>query len=301
MGKMNFEHKNIDYAVEKVVIQDEIDDTNIPIFRHLEDIDDLAKSGRNGSLVEGQEAFAEKLAKNIFDTFLTPKCQAVFIICSSKKRSFETSEMISVDLKKNNPKLKVKIVSQNSLRDIDQGRVILPEEYKVGEKFEGLQLAGKIFFKEVFGGDIEGGEDNYLYRYSDPVLLEDGNYKYPELTKYFSEPGESYKDVLLRVYEEIVSFSKQVSRFDEKIKFIICTHSLIAKIFQDLLEASQLIDDEKISLKQGTLPRVCWELFKKRPETKLVAGEFKLLPISPLFKIEIIKLLKKEIEFLKNN
>lgn len=291
--------------MKEVIIQNKIKEkeaiSEAPIFKHLKDIDDLEKSGRNGSLIEGQLAIAEKLAKDIFDNFLTPECRAVFIMCSSKKRSFETAEMISENLKKINPKLKTQIVSQNSLREIDQGKVILPAEYKAGEKFEGLQLAGKIFFKEVFGKDIEGGKDNYLYRYSDPVLLKDGNYKYPELAKYFSEPGESYKDFLLRIYGEIESFSRQASRFNEKIKFIICTHSLTAKIFQDLLEVSQLIKSGEISLKQGALPRVCWELFKKRPETKLATGEFKLLPISSLFKVEIIKLLKREIEFLKNN
>ena len=277
-----------------------MENKKIPIFRHLEDNDDLSKN-RDGSLLEGQEVVAEKLTKQIYDQYITPDCKAVFIICSSKKRSFETAEIISSNLKEINPELKVRIASEASLREIDQGKIIIPTEYNAGDKFEGLQLAGRIFFKEVFAGDKEGGVDNYSYRYSDPLLLENGNYKYPELLKYFSEPGESYKDILVRVYEQIVHFSNEVDRFNDKTKFIVCSHKQIAQIFEDLLEASDLIEKEKIPFKQGDLPRVCWELFKKRTKKGLGVGEFEFISIGKLFNRKMIELLEKEIEFLKDN
>lgn len=279
---------------------EKIRNREISIFRHLEDNDDLSDN-RDGSLIEGQEGVAEQLAKQIYDQYLTPDCRVVFIVGSSKKRSFETIELISSDLNKIDPMLKIKTSGEDSLRDIDQGGIIIPEDYKPGEKFEGLQLAGRIFFKEVFGGDWEGGVDNYSYRYSDPFLQEDGTFKYPELGKYFFKPGESYKDILTRVYTQIVDFSHKVPKFNDEIKCIVCCHRQIAQIFEDLIEAADLIERGEISIEQGDLPRVCWELFKKRNTQILGVGELKSIPIEHLFSESMVDLLKKEIEFLCDN
>lgn len=281
-------------------IMKNIENKNIPIFRHLEDEDNILEN-RDGHLLGGQEEVAKDLARKIYEEYLSDDCNAVFIMCSSKKRSYETSDMISSNLKNINPELKVKIVKNNSLREIDQGEIIIPENYETGDNFKGLLLSGGIFFKEVFGADKEGGVDNYSYRYSDPLLQDDGSYKYPELKKYFSEPGESYKEILIRIYEQIIDFSKNINRFNDKIKFVICSHGQTAQIFEDLVEASDLIQKEGATLKQGSLPRICWELFKKRSKQRLDLGEFDSISIDSMFNEEMIDLLKKETEFLKNS
>jgi broad specificity phosphatase PhoE len=272
----------------------------VPIFRHLEDEDNLLEN-RDGPIAEGQELIAEQLASTIYTEYITDECKALFIICSTKKRSLETAEMISSYLKKLDSNLKVLITKDPSLREIDQGKVILPADYNVGDKFEGLLLAGNIFFKEVFGGDKEGGQDNYSYRYSDPLLQDDGTYKYPELKEFFSEPGESYKDILVRLYEQVISFAGKAGRFNEKIKFVICSHGQTAQIFQDLVEASNLFKEKEINIKQGALPRLCWELFKKRTKQRLDLGEFDFLSMDHIFNEEMIQILKREVDFLKAN
>ncbi len=275
-------------------------ENNIPIFRHLEDEDNLLEN-RDGPVMEGQESFAEQLANQIYTEYLTDECEALFIICSAKRRSLETADMISSFLKKMSPDLRIVITQDSSLREIDQGKVILPADYVIGDTFEGLQLAGKIFFKEVFGGDKEGGHDNYSYRYSDPLLQVDGTYKYPELKEFFSEPGESYSDILIRLYEQIIAFSKKADRFNDKIKFVICAHGQTSQIFQDLVEAANLKKETAIDIKQGELPRLCWELFKRRTKQRLELGEFDFISIEHLFNNEMIEILEKEVELLKTN
>ncbi|MDP3729451.1 MAG: hypothetical protein Q8R26_01695 [bacterium] len=174
--------------------------TEILVMRHFEDIDDLLNFGRDRELIPGQEYKAIPIAQDIYAETKKEDKRAVMFICSEKKRSIQTADLIVDQLRKIDDKLKIRVTPEENLDAIYQGEPILPLDYKPGDKFVGLDLANKAFTKEVFGSD----DGNYLYKFGDPVLQEDGNYKYPELVPYFESYGESNRDLLLRIYELII-------------------------------------------------------------------------------------------------
>ncbi len=270
----------------------------IPIVRHLEDIDDLSFFGRDGSLVPGQEKKAELIAAEILSEVKSQGSSSVFFISSPRNRAFETAELIRDPLTLKQPDLKVKIACSEDMRENDQGKPVLPSNYKPGDNFEGFKIAGKIFIEEVFGADL-GGKDNLLYRYGDPVLQQDGTYKYPELRKFFETPGESYRDVLVRVYSGLISFTERLNTLSSKTKIVVITHSQIIQIFKDLVEVANLINDGKLIVNSGELPRKCWETYKKRGK-KLSSGSTEMLSIESIYNPHMIDLLKRELVILQN-
>jgi len=185
-----------------------------------------------------------------------------------------------------------------NLREIDQGKFILPEGYVAGEHFPGLKIAGRIFSTETFS-DENPQKDNLDYHFGDPLLQEDGTYKYPGLKEYFDDSGESYKDVLLRFYTQVIKLSENLERFKDKVEPVIFTHGQPHQIFTNLSEIANMIDKENFTFEPGSLPRVCWDLYKKNRKGVVPFGEMAFVSIEQLCKPKMVDLLKKEVEVLE--
>lgn len=280
---------------------------NIDSIRHLEDLDNFSFGKRDGNIIEGQDELARKYAENLANEIKMEDRKGVLFLTSSKKRCLQTADLISIDLKRLNPKIKIKIVSNQELNSLDEGIAIVPEDYKEGDKFDGFPLAANAMLKEAHATDFGGEKDNYLYKYGDPVLQDDGNYKYPELIKYFKTAGESYRDFLLRIYNTIKETAQKAEKFGENTKVVVICHAQVAHILKDIQSISEKVKSGEVEIENGELPRMCWREFIKRYENKKlnqykedVAMDFMLkLDISNLLNPEITRILDKEIVFLK--
>ncbi|MBI3633307.1 MAG: hypothetical protein HY226_03385, partial [Candidatus Vogelbacteria bacterium] len=179
---------------------------------------------------------------------------------------------------------------------IDQGKFILPADYKIGGQFLGLELANKIFSKEVFGS----ASGNLLYKFGDPVLQSDGTYKYPELVPYFESYGESNRDLLLRLYDLVIRTSKKMDKFGAKTKVVVVTHAQLYQIFRDLSTVAEMVTNGGLDLQEGELPKLCWELYSKRFKNEKPTYGVNYISIENLFDPKVVELLNREIEYLKS-
>ena len=227
----------------------------IPIVKHLEDLDDLTL-GRDSGLVANQENLAYEIAQDILELAHSEDIKTFMFYISTKKRARETAIMVRQVLRSISKKsINVLMKYSENLREIDQGSFILPPSYKPGDNFEGLSIANKILSKERFG---ESGEnnDNLFYRFGDPVKLNEGVYKYPELVNYFNAPGESYADVLIRFYTEVIAISQCFEGNKHGIYHAVFTHGQPHQIFNDLSIVSHMMCENNFRFKTGTLPRI---------------------------------------------
>ncbi len=268
---------------------------NIPVMRHFDDIDDLLKYGRDGEIIPGQEELASQFAEEIYDEVKKEGKRAVMFVCSSRIRASQTAELIVDELRKIDESLKIREVDEPALANIDQGKFILPPDYKQGDYYAGLDIANKIFAREVFSPD-----GNYLYKFGDPILQDDNTYKYPELATYFESYGENYRDFLLRIYEMILDTSGKVEKLDSKTKVVVVTHAQLYQILKDISDVAKMIKTDKLTVSPGDLPKLCWEQYQKRFKEQ-VKPEYGLnhISIENLYDSKITELLKKEIEYLK--
>lgn len=268
---------------------------NIPVMRHFDDIDDLLMYGRDNEIIPGQEKLAFQFAKEIYDEVKKEDKGAVMFICSSRIRATQTAGLIIEELRKMDETLKIRKVAEPALANIDQGKFILPPDYKQGDYYAGLDIANKIFAKEVFSPD-----GDYLYKFGDPILQADNTYKYPELIPYFESYGENYRDFLLRIYEMILETSGKVEKLESKTKAVVVTHAQLYQILKDISAVAKMIKNDGIEVRTGDLPKLCWEQYQKRfKEQVKPAYGLNHVSIEDLYDHKIIELLKKEIEYLK--
>jgi len=280
---------------------------NIESMRHFKDLDDLSSGKRDGEIVEGQEELAKKYAKDLISRMDLAGKKGVLFITSSKRRCSQTADLISVNLKELNPKAKIKIVTSQELNSLDEGVVIIPKNYKKGDKFEGFPLAANAMLKEAHSTDFGEEEDNYLSRYGDPLLQDNGSYKYPELAKYFETSGESYRDFLLRVFGIVKETAQKVEKFGKNIEVVIICHAQVTHVLKDLQSISEKVKQGELKMERGELPRMCWQEFLERyknrkvniPEEDVARSYTSILDISNLLDPKLVQTLEQEIAFLK--
>lgn len=268
-----------------------------PIIRHLEDEDDLFQK-RDGNLVAGQEAKAQDIANEIYRTALEKEKQVLVFFTSPKKRAIQTAEMVSNDIREKGTRIKIIQRAEEGIRDQYQGEVLLPEGYQVGDRLEGLALANKIFQAETFNENPE--KDNLSYAFGDPVLLEDGSYKYEELRKYFSSPGESYRDVLVRLFDSLLIFSRNVRRLEERTLPVVFTHSQVFQIFKDLEAVARKYLTNELEYKPGTIARLCWDAYRERKAIHPLSPTIDFVAIDSLLEKPILKILEQETSYLRS-
>lgn len=270
---------------------------NIPIAKHLEDEDDLFKK-RDAELIPGQDSLALNMANSIYEHAIAHNFKILLFCISPKKRAKETSDMVRKILENKPIKLNIITEIDPNLREIDQGEFVLPDTYKARDHFEGLKKASKIFSIETFDSK-DHAKDNLNYHFGDPLLQKDGTYKYPELKEYFNKEGESYKEVLLRFYNQVIKFSENMERFKDKVEPVIFTHGQPHQIFTNLAQVAEKVYKEDFYFEVGELPRICWNLYKEKRQGVIPFGQIAFVSIKHVCNHKMIDILKREIEYLK--
>ncbi len=271
----------------------------LPIIRHFDEVDNLSSDIRDGELLPDQEEKARVIAEQIMQELENYSQEAVFFVTSTRIRAIQTADLIINELKKINPDVRTLKVEEGDLCAIKEGKFILPEGYKPGDYFIGLELAADAFSNEVHAKEYGLGEDNYLYRHGDPLLLEDGTYKYPELLNYFESSGENYKEVLLRIYKLIIKTHKKVHKLSKKTKVAILTHGQPAQIFKDLNAVAAKVSAGSLDVHLGQLANLCWEEYKKRDKSERVTGQTDMISIEYLQDEDMIQILQSEVDYLE--
>lgn len=270
----------------------------IPIAEHLEDRDDLLM-GRDTELIAGQEHLAEELADKIYHHAIENGIKALIFCVSPKKRVFETAKLVEKSLRERPFKIHIVFDVDQNLREMDQGEFILPADYKAGDEFKGLSVARKIFMQEIQNPN-DPTKENLNYHFGDPVALEDGAYKYPELKEYFTEPGESFKEMLIRYFSEVVKLSENLDRFSDKTEPVVFTHGQPRQFFIILEEIAYKMMKEGYTFKLGDLPRMCRDAYKPRIQGIAPYGQVGFVSLEGVRNPEFIQLLKEEIAILES-
>lgn len=265
---------------------------DIPVIRHLDDVDDLRTYGRDGILLPEQETTAIRYANEILKRTQSEGKSAVLLLCSTLKRGVETGHLIAFQIKKEDPKIKIRLSEKNALSSLYEGVANLPDNYNAGDVFPGFSIGKKVFSQEVFGE-----KPNFLYRFGDPIKLDTG-YKYPELVGHFKEYGESYRDFLIRLFSLIIETAKNIDRTRKRTKIVVITHSQQYQMFYDLQTIAKDILTQGIVLEPGQLPLMCWKRYSER----LLAGkptyDVRYITIDSLCEDKVIDMLNREIEYL---
>ncbi len=273
----------------------------IHVAKHLHDRDDLEREGRDAGLVAGQEHLAANMADEVYRHAVEGGFNTLVFCASTKTRTIETAQMVEHSLRDKPIKLHIILETDPNLREIDQGAFILPPGYKAGDSFEGLKIAWKIFSAETFN-ERDPSKDNLDYHFGDPLRQEDGTFKYPELNNYFSERGESYRDILLRLYAQVVKLSDNMQRFGDKVRPVVFTHGQPYQIFRDLAEAADKVETEGLTFSPGGLARICQTLYmdRVRREGTIPPGKLDLVAIEHVCNPKMIELLRREMTYLEN-
>ena len=272
---------------------------NIPIIRHLDEVDDLSEDFRDGELLPDQDAKALVIAQRVYDELVNTNKKAVLFITSPRKRATATAELVGEKLRNINNNLKIRISTNDSLVAIREGRFILPEDYEAGDYFVGLERGAKFFSAEVHASDDGVSQDNYLYRFGDPLMQPDGTCKYPELAEYFSSSGENYREVLMRIYTLVIQTAINIERFSGDVYVSVLTHGQPAQMFKDLNNVATKHLSDPGDFQTGYLPKLCWEEYKSRDKNERVTGQTDFISIENLLNEDFIKILENEIEYLR--
>jgi broad specificity phosphatase PhoE len=275
-----------------------INDKKVIFAGHLEEHNDLKKWERDAPLdmdIPGNKEALSKIIDALAQKIKTSNRKAVLFISSSKLRSQQTSELIAKELKQNlGDDIKFRFNTESDLDGNDQGQFIIPDEYVAGEVFEGLKLAGKIYLSEF------SVNKNLNYRFGDPFLLENGEYKYPELLQFFSKSGESYKEPLIRIFNSVLEMSRKAEKLEQNTEIVIVAHGLTYHILQGMtIVAEDFLKDGSI-FQKGELPFKIWDEYLKRT-VELKDTAYGFIDISNLGNPELIKILQEEIDYLKDN
>lgn len=272
-------------------------DKKIIFAGHLEEHDDLKKWGRNAPLdfenPDNKEALI-KIADALVEKIKTNGRKAVLFISSSKLRSQQTSELIAKELKnKLGDDIKIRFNTESNLNGNDQGEFVLPDDYVAGQVFEGLKLAGRIYSEEF------SVNKNLFYKFGDPFLLENGEYKYPELLQFFNKSGESYKEPLIRMFNSVLNMSHKVGKFEKNTEIVIVAHGLTYHVLRGMNIVADKISVKDYIPQKGELPFKIWDEYLKR-NSELRDTAYGFLDISNLENPELIKILEEEINYLNN-
>lgn len=263
----------------------------INVTRHIEDIDDL-RDNRDGSINWEKKDDAIGIAQQIIKEANEAKSEVIFFVISPKKRVKETTGLV-IDEIRRSTKLKTVLLVERNIREIDQGKFRLPENYEYGVFIPELKKAWEVFWDETFN------KNNFLYRFGSSVN-KNGEPEYSDLEIFFISPGENYTEFCLRLYSAVLDMAKNPGLLSrEKIKIVVMTHSAPLAIFKELEEVVRKLVENSFEFETGNLMQICWENFKKR-EVDVASnfGYVETLSVNYLDNPIVIKKLEAEIEFM---
>lgn len=266
----------------------------LPVIRHFKDTDNLRDYEMDNPLMPSQEAEARTIGEQLAADVLKEEYKAILLVVSPKKRAIETAGLIQHYFHNNHDNLKVSVSINDNLRELDQGKLILPEDYVSRTFFKPLPRAWEVFWDETFVN-----YNNPLYKFGDP-MIQNNIPRYPELLGFFETYGECYRDLSLRLYTLVYEFGKNLDRF-KKIKPVVITHGSPVAIFKELELVARDIQNGKDGLKTGGLMRLTWDNFVSREKDKQHPefGSTQYISLENIANPGILKRLQDEIISLK--
>lgn len=273
------------------------------VGRHFEDIDDLTFN-RDSPLKPLDEASFELLDSNVREIISNTEAKGlhrILIISSPKIRATQTAGMIKEGIQILQPRMLVHIRPDERFAELYQGELILPPDYRVGDRVSTLPDAWVAFWKETF--TEEGEYNNPNYRFGDPVCLDAGIARYPEIVDHFSAYGECYREMCLRYYQALVDYFESSGRVkDAGINVVLMGHGATVGILSGLEGVIRHLDVEGYSVSTGGLMKACrQEYIQQRVRGETQSSRFGGLRAFSLNSVDagVVNLLKEEVEFLK--
>ena len=219
--------------------------------RHLHDQNVLKTYGHDGPLKPGQEKLLLIIAKKIMAELTKHKKEKVrFLYTAKTRRLKETAELLS----KNMVQKGVRIVFEHDprLEVMDQGSLILPDNYQDGEWFDPLDAAWDIICDEAYSNQ------NIFYRFGDNL---DG--KYSILKNAFSQSGESLGWSLINKYSLIYDLAH--GKFSRNNELLV----IIAQSDLPLLIMELIALEGRPGITPNNLPYKSWEVYKSGLQDKM--------------------------------
>jgi len=261
----------------------------VVLIRHFQDQDNLF-CFNDSPVVEAELPKARIASAEILTHAEKISYSYIYIFTSSKQRAETTAQEIAREI---NGNLQVVLRIDSRIREIDQGKYILPEGYKVGDYFQPLQDAWSAFFRETFE------EGNLRYRFGDSLLNGD-RCKYPELVGHFSEFGENQIEFSIRFYSFLIDLCQKFKN-QKNILPVVVTHQALTARFAELIKIAEKMKAGSLSnISPGTLPLLEWRQFEEIKGDRDIFIEFGGLTTLPLTLLyDLVDILISEVEFLK--
>ena len=225
----------------------------IMVMRHFKDQDNLFYEN-NSPVVEDELLRVKNIAAEIAYRATEDGFNSINLITSNKARAEMTTRAVA-----NRVALFLPTTYEidTRIRELDQGKYVLPGGYKPGDHFQPLQDAWGIFFKETFS------EENILYRFGDPVSLEDGSFKYPQIAGAFEECGENQIEFSIRFYSFISDLCGRFGNSPEALPLVVTHQALAARIAELGHIMNKLKNNDIERPIPGSMPRLEWQAFQE--------------------------------------
>ena len=236
----------------------------VMVMRHFRDQDNLFYEN-NSPVVEDELLRVESIAAEIAHHATENGFTSVHMITSNKARAEMTTKAVA-----NRVALFLPATYEVDprIRELDQGKYILPEGYKPSDYFQPLQDAWSIFFEETFS------EENISCRFGDPLLLDNGNFKYPQIAGVFEKYGENQTEFSIRFYSFL---SDLCTRFHDSpgVLPIIVTHQALAARISEVGYVMSKIKNGSLTRPiPGSMPKLEWEAFQEIKDNSEMFVEF---------------------------
>lgn len=218
------------------------------VVRHLRDENALRSFGHNGPLVPGQEDILNQTADEIIKVMEEEQKTSVRILYTEKTRRIkETADILCEKMTQRG--IAVIMQHEKRMEVMDQGDLVLPENYKDGEWFTPLDKAWDAICDEAYL------YDNIFYSFGD---AKGKNQSYPELANAFSRTGQSMGWTLINKYSLICDILRSNIGLKENEFLVIACQSDLPLI---LIELQKLCGDPDVN--STNLPEKCWTVYKK--------------------------------------
>lgn len=220
-------------------------------IRHFCDQNALREYGHDAKLKPGQDILIKVTSGEVINEAKKQGKKIIrFLYTNKTRRIKETAEILSEILRQKG--FNVKLEHDSRLEVMDQGELILPDNYKDGEWFDPLDVAWDVICDEAYL------KQNIFYRFGDDLKG-----KYPILAKSFSRVGESLGWSLINKYSFIFDLANnKFSKEDELL--VIVSQSDLPLLIMELQALEGRVDVTQINL-----PYKSWEVYKSGLQNKM--------------------------------
>ncbi len=290
--------------MEKLRFEQNLEMDKVLVGRHFEDVDDLT-GGMDTDLKEVDEKSLEIISANaqmVIDDTHAKGMDKVLIISSPRKRAYSTASLLKETVEEKDEDLKVAVRKDDRFTELSHGEIVLPPDYVPGRRIGFLKSAWKVFWAETFNEN--GDYNNPNYRFGDPVALETGGYKHPELRESFTSYGESYRELSQRYYDAILDYLEHRSGVKSRgINVVLLAHSATLAILGELSCVAREMSQGYIMVKKGDLMKTCWKNYLDRMKRDdYVEADFGGMKAFSLEDIddELILFMREELSFVSD-